>query len=123
MAEWNDENRVLYAMLHFPADSIADWARHCGWVNSADLPAKSKVHRILHSLDEAKLVRNVRKRWSLTDAGKREAEGIRGRGESEERFLERPLERRVAFQGRVPTGTMRNDGSWNDRESHDASIT
>jgi hypothetical protein len=68
-----EQNRLLYAMLAHPQDSLADWAEACGW-KYADKPAKSKVQRMLSALAEDKLVRKYRGRFVLTDAGKAEAE-------------------------------------------------
>lgn len=65
-----DENRVLWAMLHHHGDSLAGWASACGWTS------KGKVHRALEHLTADKLVKKYRGKYCLTDAGKREAERI-----------------------------------------------
>jgi hypothetical protein len=68
-----DENRLLDAMLRFPAHSIAAWAMDCGWISETGNPSKSKVHRILKALDKDKLTKLFRGHWKLTEAGKKEA--------------------------------------------------
>ena len=76
--EWHDENRLIWAMLHEPKATQADWARTCGWVGDGDSrsPRRDKVNRLLQKLEGEKpsLVRKSRSgRWSLTDAGEKEA--------------------------------------------------
>lgn len=71
--DWTDENRLLYEMLQTPDGSLATWARACAWTSTAGLPNKAKVHRLLESLADDKLVRRQRGRWLLTDQGKQEA--------------------------------------------------
>lgn len=68
-----DENLLLNTMLRFPNESIAGWADACGWKSDKGIPHKSKVHRLLLQLKEDKLARLFRRRWELTEAGKREA--------------------------------------------------
>lgn len=63
-----DETRVLWAMLHHPNDSLADWASSCGWGSN-----KTKVHRIIKRLKEDRLVKQYRNRSVLTELGKDEA--------------------------------------------------
>lgn len=73
-----DENRLLYALLHHPKESLAGWADACGWRYSDPLkPNKQKVKRTLDALAKDRLVKQYRGRWVLTDSGKREAEGIK----------------------------------------------
>jgi hypothetical protein len=69
-----DEDRLLYALDHFPDDTFANWATHCGWNGDK---AKSKVSRVLARLMEDKLVTRNRKGWVLTSMGKNEAASIR----------------------------------------------
>ena len=69
-----DEDRLLYALNHYPDDTFAQWATHCGWNGDK---AKSKVSRVLDRLREDKLVYRNRKGWVLTPAGKDEARSIR----------------------------------------------
>lgn len=71
-----DQNRVLYAMLHFPSASIATWAHECGWRSEAGAPYKSKVHRILQALETDKLTRLYRDHWTLTETGSKEAKRL-----------------------------------------------
>jgi hypothetical protein len=71
----NDENRLLFEMVRTPNESIAAWAKFLGWVTPAGEPHKSKVHRLLMSLQAAKLVEKKRGRWALTTEGKRASNG------------------------------------------------
>jgi hypothetical protein len=66
----NDEDLVLAKMLGNPEASISDIAEACGWKTPAGEPSKSKVQRALVKLDKAKLVKNERGWWKLTEAGK-----------------------------------------------------
>lgn len=75
-AELHDENRLLDAMLQYKAGSIADWARNCGWTTPKGEPHKSKVFRMLESLQAEKLAKKSRGRWCLTAAGTAEAEKV-----------------------------------------------
>lgn len=63
-----DENRLLWALLHYPNGTFSDWASACGW------KGKGKVSRALEALSADHLVKKYRGRYTLTDAGKREAE-------------------------------------------------
>lgn len=71
-----DENKVLFAMLRHPNESIADWAEACDFRSPNKTPLKSKVHRILERLTADKLVRKYRSHYVLTDSGKSEAAKI-----------------------------------------------
>lgn len=75
-ARTQDEDRVLYEMLHHPTASLADWARGAGMLFSTGEPAKSRVQRVLGRLQDDRLVRRYRGRWVLTGEGKTEARGI-----------------------------------------------
>lgn len=68
-----DEDRLLFAMLHHPDSNFADWATACGWNGER---AKSKVHRVMARLLEDRLVSKTRKGFGLTAAGKTEAQGV-----------------------------------------------
>lgn len=70
-ARLQDENRLLWAMLHHPTESFAGWASVCGWKH------KSQVQRVLERLSFDKLVKKYRGRYTLTELGKREAEVIK----------------------------------------------
>ena len=70
------DNRLLFALLHHPKESLAEWARLCGWLTAANLPEKYKVSRALVRLQTDKLVSKSRHGWYLTSAGKSEAEQI-----------------------------------------------
>jgi len=72
-AELRDENRLLFEMMRDKSGSMAAWARACGWLLANGEPQKSKVHRLLTELKNEKLVKHVRRKWQLTDAGKKEA--------------------------------------------------
>lgn len=69
-----EQNRLLYAMLAHPSESIAGLAQACGWKHSTGTPAKSKVERMLDDLSKDKLVRRYRGRYVLTTLGRKEAE-------------------------------------------------
>jgi hypothetical protein len=75
--DWTDENRLLFEMLQTPDGSISVWARNCAWTSKNGEPQKSKVHRLLASLEATKLVNRLRGRWSLTAPGKLEAQSCR----------------------------------------------
>lgn len=68
-----EENRLLYALLHFPNDSFSNLASHCGWNGDK---AKSKVSRVMGRLKADQLVKKHRERWVLTPTGKSEAEKV-----------------------------------------------
>jgi hypothetical protein len=73
-----DENRVLYEMNLGKDWTFVDMAELCGFISSTGKPLKSKVHRTLGRLLEAKLVGKDRRRgWHLTKAGEEEARSIR----------------------------------------------
>ncbi len=76
-ARTEDENRVLYELLHHPHASLADWARGAGMLFTTGEPAKSRVQRVLGRLQDDRLVRRYRGRWVLTADGKDEAKGIK----------------------------------------------
>jgi len=66
-----DEDRLLYALLHHPNESQAGWASICGW------RSKATVHAVLQRLAADKLVTKYRSRYKLTEAGEREARKIK----------------------------------------------
>jgi hypothetical protein len=69
-----EEDRLLYALLHNPEDSFPSLAIHCGWNGDK---AKSKVSRVMGRLKDDQLVKKHRGRWVLSPTGKLEAERIR----------------------------------------------
>lgn len=75
-AEWADENKVLYDLLHHPQHSMADIADCLGWKLANGEPYKSKVQRVMNELAVDKLVALERKKWVLTATGKKVAEKI-----------------------------------------------
>jgi hypothetical protein len=68
------EDRLLWAMLHHPDSTFAEWAESCGWNGET---SKSKVHRIMARLLEDKLVSKTRKGFGLTASGKTEAQSVK----------------------------------------------
>ena len=71
-----DENRLLYSMLHHPGQSFADWAGLCGWILSTGKPHKAKVQRLMKSLKAENLVASARGIYTLTAQGKKLAHDI-----------------------------------------------
>jgi hypothetical protein len=69
-----EEDRLLYAILHHPEESYPGLASLCGWNGDK---AKSKVSRVMGRLKDDQLVKKHRGRWVLTPTGKTEAERIR----------------------------------------------
>lgn len=69
------ENRLLFAVLHNPSASMAEWALHCGWVDKNGKPEKWRVPRVAERLKSEGLLKRYRERWTLTPAGKKEAKG------------------------------------------------
>ena len=67
------DNRLLYAMLHYPDSTYAEWASSCGWNGEQ---AKSKVWRSMERLKEDKLVTKFRGSLKLTKLGEEEAKRI-----------------------------------------------
>jgi hypothetical protein len=73
-----DENIVLQQLRDAPGIFFADIARNAGWLTDTaqPQPKKSKVHRLIKSLEKSKLVRNWRGDWRITDEGKKELNGV-----------------------------------------------
>ena len=69
-----EEDRLLYALLHYPDESYPSLASHCGWPGDK---AKSKVNRVMSRLRDDQLVKKYRGHYVLTPTGKSEAERIR----------------------------------------------
>ncbi len=70
-----DEDTVLIELLEHPGASFAEIATEVGWTAKVSgAPLKSKVERAVHALKDERLVTKRRKKWTLTEAGKREAE-------------------------------------------------
>jgi hypothetical protein len=65
-AQRSDEDRLLTLMALNPGGTIREWMETAGWKNT------SKVMRTLKSLEKDKLVENRRRRWRLTEHGKKE---------------------------------------------------
>jgi hypothetical protein len=70
-----DENTVLERLRRNPGISVANIALNVGWVSDSGVPSKSKVHRLLKSLERLKLTKSWRGKWQITDAGKAELSG------------------------------------------------
>lgn len=68
------DDRLLYAMLHHPDSTYAEWATSCGWNGEQ---AKSKVFRSMERLKEDKLVIKYRGSLKLTKSGEEEAKRVR----------------------------------------------
>jgi hypothetical protein len=69
-----EEDRLLYALLHHPDEAYPSLASHCGWPGDK---AKSKVSRVMGRLKDDQLVKKYRGHYVLTPTGKNEAERIR----------------------------------------------
>ena len=65
-----DEDALLANMADHGHGSVALLAR-MGWLTNKGQPHKSKVHRVLKRLLEAKLVRSTRDRLELTETGRK----------------------------------------------------
>lgn len=73
------ENQAMTVLLRAgPSgiDSVAEIARLCGWLWPSGEPAKSRAQKALETLRYDKMVKNVRKAWILTEAGKDAARKI-----------------------------------------------
>jgi AAA domain/DnaB-like helicase N terminal domain len=67
----DDENRVLVAMQRKPGGSIADIAMTAGMTTGGGVPQKSRVHRLLSTLEGSGLARKTRTgTWQLTGKGR-----------------------------------------------------
>jgi hypothetical protein len=72
-----DEEAVLVSMLNDPSLSMAQIATELGWLSAkTSMPQKSKVEKAIKALKEERLVKKSRKKWRLTDSGKKEAESV-----------------------------------------------
>jgi hypothetical protein len=69
-----DEDTVLELMRRHPGISQRNIATEAGWVNEKGVPNAAKVNRLMKSLQRDKLIKMHRRKWCLTDAGKRETE-------------------------------------------------
>jgi hypothetical protein len=67
-----DENTVLDMLRRCPGISIRNIALNAGWTTQAGSPHTSKVHRLLLALERDKLVTRHRRKWKITEAGKKE---------------------------------------------------
>ena len=70
----SDEDTVLELLRRHPGISLRDIGLNAGWVTPTGRAAVSKVHRLMKSLQRDKLVKLHRRKWRLTDDGKRETE-------------------------------------------------
>lgn len=75
-ATMTDENTVLEWLRRYPGIMIKDIAMNAGWVNpETKAPNKSKVYRLLKNLERDKLTLVKRRKWVITEAGKKELGG------------------------------------------------
>lgn len=72
-ARTEQDDRLLYAMLHHPDSTYAEWGSSCGWGEQS----KSKVFRCMERLKEDKLVEKYRGALRLTKRGEEEARTIK----------------------------------------------
>jgi hypothetical protein len=66
----DDEDRVMIEGLADPDVSIAEMAERCGWHFANGDPAKSRVVRALERLEKDHMVKKIRGKFELTEAGK-----------------------------------------------------
>lgn len=74
----SDENQVLLSLR--TKDSLGGHCRTLGWVRSNGQPQKTKLQRVLKTLQQDGLAFYRRKQWHLTKDGKTEAEIIENMG-------------------------------------------
>jgi len=70
----SDENTVLEWLRRHPGITLRTIATNAGWVSFKGSPHTAKVHRLLKTLRQSKLVIQHRSKWQITDAGKKELE-------------------------------------------------
>lgn len=68
-----NEDAVLATLAGHPDWSLADIARHLGWISDKGQPEKWRVQRALKTLSVDNLAKNFRGKWRVTDTGKKEA--------------------------------------------------
>jgi hypothetical protein len=70
-----DDSQLLVAMLNEPGASVAQLCRRLNWMGKNGNPQKSRLHRVLLRLRDAKpkLVQKDRDQWELTGAGRKAA--------------------------------------------------
>jgi hypothetical protein len=64
-----NEDAVLQLLQTHPGWSYAEMAQSIGWTDDNDKPQKWKVGRIVKKLEKDRLIKSVRGKWRLTDAG------------------------------------------------------
>ena len=73
----NHEDTVLRIVAADGKLSVTEIALRAGWLGQKDrLPMKSRVHRCLKALVAAKLIKQSRSKWLLTQAGKEAVGGL-----------------------------------------------
>jgi hypothetical protein len=78
----DDEDMLLVVMHQAPTHTLATWAEKLGWFSDKPdaegrpVPLKPRVHRTLKRLEEGRLAKQIRRRWTLTKTGKTEAERL-----------------------------------------------
>lgn len=65
-----NEDAVLKTLNSNPNWSYANIATHIGWVTDDGKPEKWRVQRAVRRLNQDKLLRKFRSKWTVTDAGK-----------------------------------------------------
>ena len=73
----NDEDRLLVALSDNPDRSHADLARACDFILPDGEPAKSRLQRTMGRLQQSKMARPYRDRWSLTEEGHKAVKALR----------------------------------------------
>jgi AAA domain len=73
----DDEDRVLLSIDENPNLTQRDRARQLGWTMRNGDPYQMRVKRAETTLETAKLLKNARDGWELTDSGKRELKRLK----------------------------------------------
>jgi DNA polymerase len=79
-----DENELVLARHNGAGSmSIAELAEAMGWILGNGDPHKSKVARVLKRLEKAKLMKNERGKWDLTEKGEKLARKLKNASDDE----------------------------------------
>ena len=70
-----DENTVLEWLRRTPGISVRNIAANAGWLSEKGTPNIWKVQKALKSLKADKLAKIFRKKWAITDLGKKALRG------------------------------------------------
>ena len=71
----SDENTVLEWLRRHPGIAVRNIALNAGWVSEKGAPHVGKVQRALKSLSKDKLAKPFRRKWIITDTGKKVLRG------------------------------------------------